>query len=68
MARYEIDGYFNTEQCKVIKEKTQGKTYLNFNVEYGGMAGNNTIIVSSKNGQDDEELKEMFIYYALNQI
>ena len=46
MAKYEIEGYLNTEQCKRIKEKVQGKTYLKFNVEYGGIAGNNTMIIS----------------------
>ena len=69
MAKYEIDGYFNNKQCERIKEKVQGKTYLNFNVEYGGIAGNNTMIITSNiEGCSDKELETMFIFYALNQI
>ena len=69
MIKYIIDGYFSNDQCKKIKEKLQGKTFMNFNIEYGGIAGNNTIIVSSNvENYSDEELKEMFIYSALTEF
>ena len=68
MAKYEIDGYFNTEQCKKIKDKMQGKTFMKFDIQYGGIAGNNQLIVMSNSDYNDEELKEMFVHYALNQL
>ena len=66
MATYIVDGYFSKKQCERIKEQMQGKTYMNFNIEYGGMAGNNQIIITSNEDISDKELKKMFIHYALN--
>ena len=67
MLVYNVEGYFSKEQCIRIKEKLQGKTYFNFNIQYGGMAGNNNIIVTSDNkDHNNEELKSMFIFNVLN--
>jgi hypothetical protein len=67
MAKYEVSGYFSTESCKKIKGLMQGKTFLNFNIEYGGTAGNNSIVVSSDTrGYTDKDLVDMFVFYALN--
>lgn len=69
MAKYEIEGYFSSKDCENIKRKLEGKTYMNFHIEYGGIAGNNQLIVTSNNEDyNDQELKEMFIYYALTQL
>jgi hypothetical protein len=69
MAKYQIQGYFSTKDCQRIKEKLQGKTYMNFNIQYGGIAGNNEIIVTSNNeNYNDSELKEMFIHCALTSL
>jgi len=66
MIKYQIEGYFSTRQCGKIKEKLQGKTYMNFNIECGGVAGNNEIVVTSNYDGTNEDLKEMFIHYVLN--
>lgn len=68
MKRYEIEGYFSNSQAEKIKQKLQGKTYMNFNVEYGGMAGNNTIIITSNEAESDEDLKDFVIFYVLTLI
>ena len=69
MLKYEIEGYFNWYQCERIKAAMQGKTFMNFDIQYGGIADNNEIIVMSDNeNYNDEELKEMFIHYALSLI
>ena len=65
MKMYEIEGYFSNNQVERIKQKLQGKTYMNFNVEYGGIADNNTIIVTSDEAESDEDLKEFVIFYIL---
>lgn len=69
MSRYQIEGYFSKKQCENIKQKLEGKTYMNFHIEYGGYAHNNIIIVTSSNeNYNNEELKEMFIYCSLTSL
>lgn len=65
MARYEVDGYFSRSTCENIKQKFEGKTFMNFHIEYGGFAGNYTITVTSDIEENDKELAEMFIHYVL---
>lgn len=68
MAKYEIDGYFSRNQCENIKQKLEGKTFMNFHIEYSGFAGNYTITVTSDIEESDKELSEMFIYYTLGTL
>jgi len=69
MLKYEVEGYFSTEQCKKIKEKLEGKTFFNFIVQYGSIAGNNSLIIMSDiKNYTDEELKNMVIYYVFNSL
>jgi hypothetical protein len=67
MASYQIEGYFSTKQCEKIKERLEGKTFMKFHIEYGGVAGNNAIIVTG-NAESDDELREMFIHCALTSL
>jgi hypothetical protein len=65
----EIGGFFSKNQCERIKEIMQGKTFYNFNIQYGGWGGNNTLLVSSEiEGYTSKELKEMFIYACLTEL
>ena len=65
----QIEGFFSKSQCERIKEIMQGKTFYNFNIQYGGCCGNNTLLVSSEiEGHTAEELKEMFIYSCLTEL
>lgn len=64
-----IDGYFLESQCLKIKEKMQGKSFLNFDIAYSNQAGNCKLIVRSKNSNYSEiELKEMFIYCCISEL
>ena len=66
MTLYTLPGYYNNTDAKKIEKKLQGKTYMKFNVEYGGTAGNNTITVTTtelENGLEERnELMEMVIF------
>ena len=61
MIKYEVAGNFDNETCEKLKEKLQGKTYFNFDIQCGGVASNNSIIVTSNTkGYTNKDLKEMF--------
>ena len=69
MLKYEINGYFSDNECKRIVEVLEGVSYFRFHIEYGGMAGNNSIIVTSQiKDHTDEDLKNMFIFCALSRL
>ena len=70
MLQTTIDGYFTESQCKAIKKKMQGKTFFNFDISYSGRGVNCTLIISSDNTNDytPQDLKDMFIYYCINQL
>ena len=70
MISYEIGGFFSKEKCEKIKKIMQGKTFYNFDIQYGGYGcQNQQLIVSSKiDGYTSEELKDIFIYACLNEL
>jgi hypothetical protein len=66
---YTLPGCYSTDTAKRIKEKLEGKTFFNFQVEFGGIAHNNQIIImSDAEGYADQDLAEMAIFYAFNEI
>lgn len=68
MVRYELPGFYSTKQCQRIKEKLQGRTFMNFDVQYGGVAGNNSILITSNEECDEKELQHMIMFFILNEI
>lgn len=61
--------YFTESQCKRLKEKLQGKTFLKFDISYYSRGVNCTLIVRSDNTNYNlQELKEMFIYYCISEF
>ena len=67
MIFYKIPGVYSDKQAEGIKVTAEGKTYMRFSVEYGGIANNKTIIISTADTDTTEkELEEMFIYYMLS--
>lgn len=65
---YQLGGYYSKEQCERIKEKFTGKTFLDFQFQYGGVADNNTLTVFTDVETTEEDLKDMFIYSVLSSI
>jgi len=65
-----LPGYYETKTCETIKEKLQGLTYHNFDVQYGGTAGNNQIIVVGEvdESESEKDLESMFIFVALTEL
>lgn len=69
MTSYTLPGYYSTKDAQRIKDRMNGKTYMNFKVEFGGVAGNNEIIVmTDREDTTETELQEMFVSYALTNI
>ena len=62
---YTLPGVYLNEEANRIWDLASGETYMNFCVEYGGTAGNNTVIVSSDNAESEEELRDFFLWYMM---
>ena len=67
MLAIKLKAISSTKQCEKIKERLEGKTFMKFHIEYGGVAGNNAIIVTG-NAESSDELREMFIHCALTSL
>lgn len=65
---FEELGYFTKSACEKIKEKMQGETYMNFDVDYSNCAGNCTLIIKTDYEAEPQEIKNSFLYCALNQL
>lgn len=70
MISYQVNGLYSVKQCKKIKELLQGKTFFNFDIQYGGYGEQNQSIIVCSDNDDytSEELKEMFIYFCLTEL
>ena len=68
MTSYVLPGYYSNTDAQKIKDRFSGKTYMDFKVEFGGVAGNNEIIIMSDRPKTSKaELQGLFINYALCQ-
>jgi hypothetical protein len=61
-------GFFTEGQCKRIKEKLQGKTYMDFDITWSNEAGNCTLIVRTEYDGTFEEIKSMFFNLVLSSL
>lgn len=62
-----LPGFFSESNCKKIKEKMDGKTFMNFEVFFSNCCGNYKLIVRG-NADDEQELHDMFFAYALTML
>lgn len=60
-----IPGFFPASTCKKIKDKMDGKTFMNFEVFFSNCCGNCSLIVRGE-AESEQELQEMFFHCALN--
>lgn len=65
---FEELGYFTETACEKIKEKMQGKTYMNFEIAYINCAGNCTLIIKTDYEVEPQEIKNFFLNCALSQL
>jgi hypothetical protein len=68
MARYEISGLFNRKPAIKIMDKMRGKSYMEFEFVWTIYANQCSITVVTDYDCTDEELRDMFIYCALNEL
>ena len=62
-------GYFSERECEAIKEEMQGKTYMNFDVDWSKQGINCTLIVKTDYEEDEQnKVKDFFISSCLRCI
>ncbi len=60
--------YYTETQCAKIKEKLQGETFYNFDIECNNMGVNSSILVSTWRECTPEELYNAFVYACLSKL
>lgn len=55
-------GYFTESECKSIRNKMEGATYMKFHITWSNCAGNCTLIASTDYEDDAERIKSFFLH------
>lgn len=61
-------GFFSPMTCEKIKKAMEGKTFMNFKVDYSYCAGNCTLIVATDYEDTEENIKNFFLHCALEAL
>lgn len=70
MREYVFDelGFFTKDTCERIKAAMDGRTFMNFKVEYSNCAGNYTLIICTDYEDTEENIKNFFLHCALEAL
>ena len=70
MREYVLDelGFFTKDTCERIKAAMDGRTFMNFKVEYSNCAGNYTLIICTDYEDTEENIKNFFLHCALESL
>lgn len=58
-------GFFTKDTCERIKKAMDGRTFMNFKVEYSNCAGNYTLIICTDYEDTEENIKKFFLHCVL---
>lgn len=61
-------GFFTKDSCERIKAAMDGRTFMNFKVEYSNCAGNCTLIICTDYEDTEENIKNFFLHCALESL
>lgn len=61
-------GFFTKDSCERIKKAMDGRTFMNFKVEYSNCAGNCTLIICTDYEETEENIKNFFLHCALEAL
>ena len=61
-------GNFSEQDCTKIKEAMEGRTYMQFSVEYSNYAGNCTLIVKTDYEDTEEHIKSFFLHCLITSL
>ena len=64
---FEELGYFTKSDCQKIKAAMDGKTYMNFTVEYSSQAGNCTLICKTDYDDTADNIKAFFLHCLITE-
>lgn len=65
---FEELGYFCEQDCIKIKEAMEGKTFMDFHVEYSNWAGNCTLIACTDYDDTEERIKAFFLHCLITEL
>lgn len=69
MKQYIFDHWYLTEtNCKNIKEKFEGKSYMHFHISWSNEAGNCTLIVGTDYEESEEYIKDFFLFCVITSL
>lgn len=68
MVTIELGNIGNKEQAQKLVSKLNGKTYMNFIVDYGIYAGNYPVSVSTNSEVTEDELKNMLLFVMASEL
>ena len=69
MLIYEIPGLHSSQTAKNIKEKLDGKTYMDFEVQFGGYgAMNQTVSIVTNYETTQKEFEDFVLYVAFSEL
>ena len=54
-------GFFTLSECKVIKSKMDGKTFMNFEVVYSNSCGNYSLGFKTDYEDEESKIRKFFI-------
>lgn len=58
-------GYLSEMACENLKKNFDGKTYMNFKIQWSNVGGNCTLIVGTDCDESEEEIKGFFHWYVI---
>lgn len=61
-------GFLSPDTCEKIKKAMDGRTFMNFKVEYSNCAGNCTLIISTDYDEPEAEIKNFFLHCVLEAL
>jgi hypothetical protein len=68
MTTIEIGNIGSEEKAKKIYNALNGKTYMNFIVDWGAMGGNYPVNVSTNESITEDELKQMVLFLLASSL
>ena len=61
-------GNFLAYQCQGVKEKMDGKSFMNFEVVYSNNAGNCTLGIKTAYEDEEQTIKNFFLYCLISEL
>jgi len=61
-------GYFTERECRSLKHKLDGKTFMNFEIGWSNYAGNCTLVLKTDYQDSEEHIVNFFLGFVLSEL